>query len=128
MRAFRRSRRTCRSPTKRPRRRHPSRPTRRRCRISPTSAGRCGFGPSCSAFAVEAVRDCGPLLGVALIGDRLYIDYVFSPPQLRGTGAAGRLMSALSADARDKGLKITPVCGYAAAWLGRSDEFRDLVA
>lgn len=61
-------------------------------------------------------------------GDRLYVDYVFSPVPLRGTGASGRLMAALSADARDKGLKITPICGYAAAWLRRSHEFRDLVA
>ncbi len=63
-----------------------------------------------------------------LAGDRLYLDYVFSPVPLRGTGASGRLMAALSADARDKGLKITPICGYAAAWLRRSSEFRDLVA
>ena len=60
-------------------------------------------------------------------GDRLYIDYVFSPVPLRGTGASGRLMAALAADARDKGLKITPICGYAAAWLRRSHEFRDLI-
>ena len=63
-----------------------------------------------------------------LQGDRLFVDYVFAPPELRGTGAAGRLMAALAADARDKGLKITPVCGYAAAWLRRSREFSDLVA
>lgn len=62
-----------------------------------------------------------------LQGDRLYLDYVFSPPALRGSGAAGRLMAALAADARDQGLKITPICGYAAAWLKRSHEFRDLV-
>jgi hypothetical protein len=61
-------------------------------------------------------------------GERLYIDYVFAPPELRGTGASGRLMAALSADARQKGLKITPICGYAAAWLRRSKEFADLVA
>lgn len=61
-------------------------------------------------------------------GDRMYIDYVLSPPALRGTGAAGRLMQAVAAEARDKGLKITPICGYAAAWLRRSHEFRDLVA
>lgn len=63
-----------------------------------------------------------------LSGDRLYIDHVESPPALRGTGAAGRLMAALAADARGQGLKITPICGYAAAWLRRSHEFRDLVA
>ncbi|KRB49362.1 MAG: GNAT family N-acetyltransferase [Pseudomonadota bacterium] len=63
-----------------------------------------------------------------LSGDRLYVDHVESPPALRGTGAAGRLMAALAADARGQGLKITPICGYAAAWLRRSPEFRDLVA
>jgi predicted GNAT family acetyltransferase len=63
-----------------------------------------------------------------LQGERLVIDYVYAPPPLRGTGASGRLMAALAADARAKGLKITPVCGYAAAWLRRSHEFRDLVS
>jgi len=63
-----------------------------------------------------------------LAGERMYIDYVFSPVPLRGTGASGRLMAAVAADARAKGLKVTPICGYAAAWLRRSSEFRDLVA
>jgi predicted GNAT family acetyltransferase len=62
-----------------------------------------------------------------LQGDRMYLDYVFAPPELRGSGAAGRLMAAVAGEARDKGLKITPICGYAAAWLRRSPEFRDLV-
>lgn len=60
-------------------------------------------------------------------GARIYLDYVFSPPALRGTGASGRLMTAVAADARAKGRTITPICGYAAAWLKRSKEFRDLV-
>jgi predicted GNAT family acetyltransferase len=63
-----------------------------------------------------------------LQGDRLFVDYVFAPPALRGSGAAGRLMSAIAANAREKGLKITPICGYASAWLRRSYEYRDLVA
>jgi hypothetical protein len=60
-------------------------------------------------------------------GERLYIDHVESPLLLRGTGAAGRLMAALAADVRARNLRITPICGYAAAWLKRSHEFRDLV-
>ena len=60
-------------------------------------------------------------------GERLYIDYVFAPVPLRGSGASGRLMEAVAAEARRNGLKITPICGYAAAWLKRSAEFRDLV-
>jgi predicted GNAT family acetyltransferase len=59
--------------------------------------------------------------------ERLIIDHVESPPALRGSGAAGRLMAAVAADAKAKDLKITPICGYAAAWLSRSPEFRDLV-
>jgi predicted GNAT family acetyltransferase len=59
-------------------------------------------------------------------GDRIFIDHVEAPEALRGTGAAGRLMAALSADIRAQGLKITPICGYAAAWLRRSKEFGDL--
>jgi len=62
-----------------------------------------------------------------LSGDRLYIDHVESPVALRGSGAAGRLMAALSADARARNLRITPICGYAAAWLRRSKAFGDLV-
>ena len=62
-----------------------------------------------------------------LSGDQLFIDHVEAPPALRGTGASGRLMAALAADARDRGLKITPICGYAAAWLRRSLEFRSLL-
>lgn len=65
--------------------------------------------------------------GYRLSGDRLYIDHVESPPPLRGSGAAGRLMAALAADAKSRGLRITPICGYAATWLRRSHEFRDLL-
>jgi len=60
-------------------------------------------------------------------GERLYIDYVFSPVALRGTGASGRLMAAVAEKARGANLRITPICGYAAAWLRRSREYADLV-
>ncbi len=52
-------------------------------------------------------------------GDRLVIDHVEAPVPLRGTGAAGRFMSALTHYARAEGVKLVPICGYAAAWLVR---------
>lgn len=58
----------------------------------------------------------------------LIIDYVFSPPALRGKGTSGRLMEGVVADAREKGLKITPLCGYAAAWIKRHPEASELLA
>lgn len=61
-------------------------------------------------------------------GGVLTILWVEAPADLRGTGAAGRLMKLVAAEARARGWSIVPVCGYAAAWLRRSPEFRDLIA
>lgn len=63
-----------------------------------------------------------------LAPDRMIIDYVFSPPELRGAGTAGRLMLGVATEARARNLKITPLCGYAAAWLKRHSDHADLVA
>ena len=52
----------------------------------------------------------------------LYIDYVFAPEALRGSGAAGRLMASIVEYARTQALKIVPICGYAAAWLKRHEK------
>lgn len=52
----------------------------------------------------------------------LYIDYVFAPPELRGTGAAGKLMEYIAVKARKEGLTIIPICGYAASWLRRHED------
>jgi predicted GNAT family acetyltransferase len=57
----------------------------------------------------------------------LTIQWVEAPPALRGTGAAGRLMKLLGQEARRRGWRVVPVCGYAAAWLRRSPEYRELV-
>ena len=37
-------------------------------------------------------------------------------------------MTELALFARSKGLKIVPICGYAARWLRTSAEHRDLIA
>ncbi len=58
----------------------------------------------------------------------LTILWVEAPPALRGTGAAGKLMKLLAQEAVANGWRIVPVCGYAAAWLRRSPDFRSLVA
>lgn len=60
--------------------------------------------------------------------DRLVIVYVEAPVALRGTGAAGRLLTHVAADARARGLKILPLCGYAASWFRRHPEHADLMA
>ena len=59
---------------------------------------------------------------------RLVITYVEAPVALRGGKTAGRLMEGVTAHARAEGVKIVPVCGYAAAWLRRRPEHADLMA
>ena len=61
------------------------------------------------------------------VGERIVIDHVESPVALRGKGTSGRLMAALAADIQARGLKVTAICSYAATWLQRSPEFRDLL-
>ncbi|WP_445503207.1 GNAT family N-acetyltransferase [Microvirga sp. G4-2] len=57
----------------------------------------------------------------------LVIRYVEAAVPLRGTGAADELMRGIAEIARTEGRKITPLCGYAYAWLRRHKEYRDLL-
>lgn len=60
--------------------------------------------------------------------DIITIDYVFAPEELRGTGAAGKLMEEIAQMAKKEKMKIVPICGYAAAWLRKHREYHDLLA
>jgi len=58
----------------------------------------------------------------------IVIRYVEAPRPLRGTGAAGELMRGIAEAARAEGRRITPLCGYAWAWLRRHKEYQDLLS
>ena len=64
----------------------------------------------------------------AVQGNSRVILHVEADPALRSTGAAGQFMQALADHARAEGLKLTPRCGYAVAWMKRHPEFDDLKA
>lgn len=63
----------------------------------------------------------------SLSGNTLHIHYVEAPPELRGSGAAGRLMEGIARIAQDNDWRIVPICGYAAAWLRRHKEYHSLL-
>jgi predicted GNAT family acetyltransferase len=56
----------------------------------------------------------------------LSILYVEAPPALRGKGAAGQLMQGIMDKAKADGVKVRPICGYAASWIERHKEFHDM--
>ncbi len=60
-------------------------------------------------------------------GALLILPHVEADPALRGKGSAGRLMTAVLDLARERGWKVRPVCGYAAAFIQRHPVYLDLL-
>jgi len=55
------------------------------------------------------------------------IDYSFVPPAWRGRGKALKLIARAVEDARAKGFKITPLCGYVAAEFRHHPQWDDVL-
>jgi predicted GNAT family acetyltransferase len=60
-------------------------------------------------------------------GTDLVISHVEAPPALRGQGTASRLMEGIVAKARANGLKVIPLCSYAALWFRRHPDQKDML-
>ena len=72
-----------------------------------------------------------------IIGDAMYMDmdgqvmrmtHTFVHPSLEGRGIAAALVGAAFEHAREKGLKVQPLCSYVYAYMQRHPETRDLRA
>lgn len=59
--------------------------------------------------------------------NRYILNHVEADPELRGKGAAARLMEAIAAHARANNFKLVPRCPYAVTWFARHPEFSDLI-
>ena len=78
----------------------------------------------------ELVRD-QEVVGFAsyrLMEGRLVVPHVEVDPSWEGHGYGGRLVQGMLDDVRRRDLKVTPLCGFAASWIRRHPEYRDLVA
>lgn len=56
------------------------------------------------------------------------LTHVETPYELRGRGHAASLMAAIVEHAREKGLKLQPLCSYAVAYLQRRRDVADVLA
>jgi hypothetical protein len=62
------------------------------------------------------------------IRDGKYVlPHVEADPELRGTGAASRLMQQIVDHARSQNLVLVPRCSYALAWFERHPEAGDVL-
>jgi uncharacterized protein len=60
--------------------------------------------------------------------DRLDLVHTEVLDAFEGQGVGGRLVAATLDDIRSRGLSVTPLCPFAAAFIERHPEFADLVA
>ncbi len=63
-----------------------------------------------------------------VVSGAMIIDHTYAPPAARGTGVAARMVAQAVEDARARGLKVRPLCTYAAAQFRRHPEWSDLLA
>ncbi len=62
-----------------------------------------------------------------LTENTMVIPHVEADPALRGTGTAGRLMQGVLQTARERSVKVRPLCAYAAAYIHRHPQWLDLL-
>ena len=62
-----------------------------------------------------------------LSGERMVINHTFTPPVLRGQGAAGKLVERAVADARIRGWTVVPVCPYVKIKIDRNPALQDVL-
>jgi uncharacterized protein len=70
--------------------------------------------------------------GVAIVtytiaGDVIALEHAEVPESARGQGVAGRLIAGVLADARSRGLSVTPHCPAVAAYMRRHADVQDLL-
>ncbi|HRE45589.1 MAG TPA: N-acetyltransferase, partial [Terricaulis sp.] len=86
------------------------------------------FRDNSAAHQYELDHEAGPSFARYRDGQGVRaILHVETPSAARGQGHAAKLMAALAADARENGVKLTPICGYARAWFARHAEAQDVL-
>jgi predicted GNAT family acetyltransferase len=63
-----------------------------------------------------------------ILGDVMVMDHTFVSPDLRGQGVAKKLLDRAAKYAREKDLKMEPVCSYVVTAFERYKEYDDIKA
>jgi predicted GNAT family acetyltransferase len=61
-------------------------------------------------------------------GDKMELIETYTPPQHRGKGVARRMVEKALEVARERGLKIVPICSYAVYYFIKNPEARSMLA
>jgi len=67
-------------------------------------------------------------LRYSIEGDKMHLIETYTPPQHRGKGVAKAMVDKAVEVAREKGLKIVPICSYSVYYFLKNPQFRDVLA
>ena len=81
-------------------------------------------GRQCFEAVVDGRRS---VCAYRLQGDTMVITHTEVPPALQGRGIAAALVAAALAHARERGLRVRPLCSYVAVYMRRHPETLDLL-
>lgn len=57
----------------------------------------------------------------------LEYSHTFVPPELRGSGAGGKIVRAALDYAREEGYSVRPTCSFVAAFIERHPEYKEIL-
>ena len=80
------------------------------------------------AYAFRHTED-GKMLGEitwTMLGEVMAMDHTFVTPELRGQGAAKKLLDRAAQYAREKEFKMEPICSYVVTAFEEYDEYNDV--
>jgi predicted GNAT family acetyltransferase len=78
-------------------------------------------------FIPDGTRILGRMTYVWAGKDRIIIDHTEVGPELKGKGAGKQLLSQAVEFAREKHIKIVPLCPFARSVFQKVPEFRDVI-
>lgn len=80
------------------------------------------------AFAFRYEQDGKMLAEITwtMLGEVMIMDHTFVSDELRGQGVAKKLLDRTADYAREKGLKMEPVCSYVVSAFDRYEEYSDV--
>lgn len=80
------------------------------------------------AFAFRYEQDGKMLAEITwtMLGDVMVMDHTFVSEELRGQGVAKKILDHAADYAREKGLKMEPVCSYVVTAFERYKEYSDV--
>lgn len=84
--------------------------------------------PEASRFTARADGRLVGFAAYALSGGTLTFTQTEVEPESQGQGIAGELARAGLDSARDRGLRVRPLCSYIAAYVEKHPDYADLVA